>query len=183
MDWTEGLFYCNVACQLLLLFGAVWCVVLPEKRIYPMTSKGPVYYFMWLMFCFVFASNFALVILDWNTGLWPSPLRLVLGLPIVALGAGFVTWGIATLGVKNTSALADGLVSSGPYTISRNPQYVGDCTLFIGIAIIANSELVLITHLLASLVFIVAPLAEESWLEEIYGNPYLEYRMCVPRFL
>lgn len=39
------------------------------------------------------------------------------------------------------------------------------------------------THLLLSLWFVVAPLAEEPWLEEQYGGEYREYRGRVPRFL
>ncbi len=35
---------------------------------------------------------------------------------------------------------------------------------------------------LTSLIFVHAPLVEESWLEEQYGQPYDEYRSRVPRF-
>jgi len=180
---TDALFWSNVACHLALLTGAVWCVAFPERRIYPMTSKGVVYYAMWLMFWFVFGSHFALVLLDWNTGAWSSPLRLFLGIPIALLGGSLVSWGIATLGVRNTSALPDGFITAGPYGFTRNPQYVGDILLFVGTALIANSELVLITHALTCLVFVVAPLAEEPWLEEQYGEPYRAYLTRVPRFL
>lgn len=183
MKWIDTLFWTNVACQLLLLAGATWCIAFPTRRIYPMTSKGPFYYAMWLMFWFVFASGFALVLLDWDAGVWSSPLRLLVGLPLAALGTGFVSWGIATLGVRNTSALPNGLVGGGPYAISRNPQYVGDIALFIGVAIIANSGLVLVTQLLTALLFVVAPLAEEPWLEQQYGEPYVQYRTRVARFL
>ena len=40
-----------------------------------------------------------------------------------------------------------------------------------------------IAHLLLALVFVVAPLTEEPWLEEQYGDAYREYRKRVPRFL
>ena len=62
-----------------------------------------------------------------------------------------LVWGIATLGVKNSSALRDGFIARGPYRISRNPQYVGDFFIFSGVIIVANSELVLVSHLLTSL--------------------------------
>ena len=48
---------------------------------------------------------------------------------------------------------------------------------------IANSAYLWIAHLLLALVFVVAPLTEEPWLEEQYGEAYREYRKRVPRFL
>ena len=66
---------------------------------------------------------------------------------------------------------------------SRNPQYVGDIVFFIGVGVIANSVFLWIAHLLLALVFVVAPLTEEPWLEEQYGDAYREYRRRVPRFL
>jgi protein-S-isoprenylcysteine O-methyltransferase Ste14 len=40
-----------------------------------------------------------------------------------------------------------------------------------------------VTHLLTALVLLVAPLAEEPWLEEQYGQAYLGYRRTTPRYL
>ena len=173
----------NLTSNAILLVGALWSVALPSRRIYPLERKGPAYYLMWILFTVVFASNGALAVLDWNTGPWTSNLRFALALPVAGLGAAFVTWGIATLGVKNTSALRDRFVAAGPYLISRNPQYVGDFLLFVGISIAANSPAAWVTHLLASLVLLLAPFAEEPWLEEQYGSDYREYRQRVPRYL
>tara|TARA_R110002096_G_scaffold434832_5_gene658280 strand:- start:90811 stop:91374 length:564 start_codon:yes stop_codon:yes gene_type:complete len=183
--WTELLFYANVAAQGLLLVGAAWCIAFPARRIYPMDHKGAVFYVMWLIFYFAFLSNFALVLLDWNSGPWTSTSRFFIGGPMALFGAAFVSWGIATLGSEKTSGLAvdDVLTTGGPYRYSRNPQYVGDMLLFAGVAVIANSELVLVTHALTSLVFLLAPLAEEPWLEAQFGKPYTAYRRDVPRFL
>lgn len=180
---TTGLLYANLLAHGALLLGAVWCIAFPERRIYPMERKGASYYGMWLLFYFVLLSNASFVVLDWNSGLWSGPLRFSLGGPILLLGTAFLVWGIATLGVKNTSALKDGFVAAGPYRFSRNPQYVGDFFIFAGISIIANSEIVLVTHTLTSLVFLIAPLAEEPWLEEQYGEQYFAYRREVTRFL
>ena len=99
------------------------------------------------------------------------------------LGVGFLLWGIGTLGVQATSGLRDRFVARGPYLLSRNPQYVGDFLIFAGVTVLANSEVVLVTHVLTSLVFVLAPLAEEPWLEGEYGEAYAEYRREVPRFL
>lgn len=181
--WTAYIFYADVFAHGALIIGVLWCIVLPEHRIYPMRTKGPWFYVMWLLFYFVFAANGALVILDWNSGPWSSWLRMFVAVPVFALGSAFVTWGIMTLGARNTSGVRDGFIARGPYLISRNPQYVGDIVLFSAIAIAANSELVLISHILTSLVFVLAPLAEEPWLESEYGDDYIGYRREVPRFL
>lgn len=177
------IFWSNVVIQLVLIAGAVWSIALPSRRVYPMKSKDFFYYSMWFLFWVVFAEHAALVVLDWDSGSWTSPNRLVIGIPIAALGSALVTWGIVTNGIKNTSGLPGGLVTGGPFRHTRNPQYVGDIALFLGVSIIANSELVLVTHSLTSLMFVLAPFAEEPWLEEHYGEGYREYRARVSRFL
>jgi protein-S-isoprenylcysteine O-methyltransferase Ste14 len=88
-----------------------------------------------------------------------------------------------TLGIKNTSGLKDGFVNTGPYRYTRNPQYVGDTILFTGMILVSNSFYVAITHLLTILVFLLTPLTEERWLENQYGEDYLEYKRTAPRFL
>ena len=69
-----------------------------------------------------------------------------------------------------------GLVSAGPCRFTRNPQYLGDIILFVGLSVVANSMLLWIAHALLILVFVIAPMAEEPWLEEQYGEAYREYR-------
>ncbi len=92
-------------------------------------------------------------------------------------------WGIATIGWTNSTGVKDGFLPSGPYRFTRNPQYVGDTVLFLGLSIIANSQLLWITHALLTLWFIIALLSEEVWLKEQYGDEYERYRREAPRFL
>ncbi len=180
---THYLLPANMLAHVVLILAALWCVACPSKRLYPMTGKTPAYYAMWLLFGFVFLSNPLFVVTSWNTGVWTSPLRFWIAVPMILIGATFVTWGIRTLGTKNTSGIRDGFVAKGPYLITRNPQYVGDFLIFSGVIIFANSGVVLATHLLTILVFVIAPVAEEPWLHEQYGEDYDAYRARVPRFL
>ena len=60
---------------------------------------------------------------------------------------------------------------------------MGDIVFFLGLSIIANSQLLWITHVLLALWFIIAPLSEEVWLTEQYGEEYERYRREAPRFL
>ena len=181
--WAATLLQLNLIANSLLLAGALWCIAFPSQRIYPMTSPDGWYYAMWALFGFVFVSNPLFVLLDWNTGLWTSPLRFWLAVPPVVLGGGLVSWGMATLGARRTSGLAEGLVAEGPDRLARDAQYVGDRLRFSGVALFANSEVVAVTHLLAALVLLVAPFSEEPWLEEQYGDAYIGYRKNVPRYL
>lgn len=181
--WAQLLLNGNLLAHAALLAGALWCIAFPARRIYPMAQPDGWYYAMWGLFGFIFLSNPLFVVLDWNAGLWPSPLRFWLAIPLALLGAALVSWGMITLGARRTSGLPEGLVAEGPYLLTRNPQYVGDFLLFVGVATLANSGVVAVTHLLTGFVLLLAPFAEEPWLEDEYGEAYSAYRQRVPRYL
>ena len=181
--WAQLLLYSNLLAHAALLVGVVWCIAFPARRVYPMAERDAWYFATWTLFGFVFFSNPVLVVLDWSSGLWPGALRYWLAAPLVLVGGGLVSWGIHTLGTRRTSGLPEALVAQGPYLLTRNPQYVGDALLLIGVSIAANSEIVLVTHLLTALVLLLAPFAEEPWLEGQYGDAYVRYRGGVPRYL
>jgi protein-S-isoprenylcysteine O-methyltransferase Ste14 len=141
------------------------------------------YVVMWLLFGFIFFSNFVFLLVDWSSGPWSGGLRFWLAGPLVCVGGGLVLWGMSLLGARRTSGLPEGLVAEGPYLLTRNPQYVGDLLLFVGVAIAANSAVVMVTQLLTAFVLLLAPFAEEPWLEEQYGDDYRRYRREVPRYL
>ncbi len=178
------LFVADVLILIVLLIGTVWSVAYPAKRIWPPPTRGSWQYRLtWACFYLVFALNAALLILDWNSWLFENNLRLIVGIPLALIGALLVSWGVATLGARNSSGLKGGFVSSGPYRFTRNPQYLGDMILFVGLSVIANSLYLWITHVLLIIVFAVVPLAEETWLEDQYGEPYIKYKRASSRFL
>ena len=167
-----------------MLAGAVWSAAVPDRRLWPPPGRGSWQHLLtWTGFWMVIGINVLLLLMYWNSWVFQSPLRFIVGVPLVTLGGLLATWGVATVGWKNTSGLKGGLVASGPYRFTRNPQYVGDIVFFVGVSVIANSLLLWITHLLLALVFAVVPLTEERWLEEQYGEKYREYRGRVRRFL
>ncbi len=123
------LFVPDVLILTVLLIGTMWSVAYPAKRIWPPPgSRSWQYRLTWASFYLVFALNAALLILDWNSWLFETNLRLIVGIPLALIGALLVSWGVATLGARNTSGLTGGLVSSGPYRFTRNPQYSGSRT-------------------------------------------------------
>ncbi len=181
--WARILLFLNLVANTALFAGAVWCIAFPSRRIYPMARRNGWWFTMWALFGLVFLTNPVFVVLDWNTGIWTSPLRFWLAGPLLFSGAALVGWGMTTLGSNRTSGLPEGLLAEGPYLLTRNPQYVGDLLLFVGVAVFANSGAVAVTHLLTAFVLLLGPFAEEPWLEGEYGEPYLAYRRGVPRYL
>jgi protein-S-isoprenylcysteine O-methyltransferase Ste14 len=126
---------------------------------------------------------FALGVLDWSSLVLPGLVRLLVGVPLFASGGAFALWGYFGLGVQASQGRHEGLVASGAYRYSRNPQYVGTITCLLGYAIACSSGLTFVAWLLWSAWFIMAPFAEEPWLRDHLGPMYDEYARQVPRFL
>ena len=181
---TPTIFIVNIIVIFILLATVVWSVIRPDRRVWPPPERRSWQYSLtWIGWFAACALNACLLFLDWNTWIFGGELRFFLGIPLTLLGGLLAFWGIATIGWKNSTGVKDGFLPSGPYRITRNPQYVGDAVLFLGLSIIANSQLLWITHALLALWFIIAPLSEEVWLKEQYGEQYERYRREAPRFL
>jgi len=182
--FLKSIFYLDVLSLSILMAGIIWSVARPDKRIWPPPRKASWQYIVsWILFYLVFGLNAILLILDWNNWIFQSPLRFLLGIPIAGIGGSLLIWGIRHLGLINTSGLSDDFVQSGPYRFTRNPQYLGDMLLFLGLSIISNSLHLWITHILLILVFAITPLAEEDWLLKQYGDDYQSYLNRTSRFL
>ncbi len=180
----EILFAVDLVILYVLLIGIGWSVAFPNRRVWPPPKKWSWQYTLtWVLFYIAFILNGFLVLIDWNSWLFTYNSRFFLGIPIVVIGSLLFSWGLASLGTKNTSGLKERFIIKGPYKFTRNPQYLGDLILFAGIILISNSFYVLITHVLLILVFSITPLAEEVWLEETYGEDYKKYKKITPRFL
>jgi len=179
-----SLFFLTLVIHYVLLIGVVWSLAIPSKRIWPPSKKNSWEYVLtWVLFYLAFILNGTFIFLDWNSWLFTDNFRFLLGIPITIIVTLLVSWGISSLGTKNTSGVKDGFISKGPYKFMRNPQYFGDMLLFLGIFFISNSLYVMIVNMLLILIFTIAPLAEEFWLEESYGELYIEYKSRTPRFL
>ena len=89
-----------------------------------------------------------------------------------------------TRGGQNRQVWADALVNRGMFAHSRNPLYVANLLLFLGLAIVHNGwamYLIVLPFFVVAYVCIVA--AEEAYLVERFGAAYAEYRRRVPRWM
>ena len=115
----------------------------------------------------------------------PRPLATAFGVALVAVSSGLyivsrakvktfrATWGLTF----------DRLVTTGPYSVSRNPQIVGAIAFLLGVAILGRSSGALVVATLYALIAVLWIRLEEGALDRQYGPAYREYRRRVRRFL
>ena len=120
---------------------------------------------------------------------WPSAdVRLAAAL---LAGAGWLALDIAAIalfGAAGTSIWpmvpSTALVTSGPYRLTRNPQYVGIACLYIACAFALGAiwALVLLPAVLVIVDRRIIP-REERYLERRFGQGYRDYKARVRRWL
>lgn len=76
----------------------------------------------------------------------------------------------------------DTLITTGPFSFSRNPIYIGIILIAFGFPIAVKSSLFFLS-LLVIFRFYKAALQEEKLLEKYFGKEYILYKSKVPRFL
>jgi protein-S-isoprenylcysteine O-methyltransferase Ste14 len=167
----------------ILLFALT--IRLPGFRFWPPPSARSWQFFSaWLMASIVAVNFFFLGLLDFDSAFLPGlQIRFPVAMILFATGLGLGTWAGSVFGFRAVLGLGNRLVTCGPYRYTRNPQYIGDCLLALSYMILANSWMVGIIGTLGVILNLMAPITEEPWLEERFGDNYLEYKRRVPRFI
>jgi len=116
-----------------------------------------------------------------------SSLVTITGILLYAGGFFLAMWARTTMskswGVPGEHAAKQNkLVTTGPFSFSRNPIYIGFLMLYFGFAFAIQSWLIILRIPLA-IYFYKSALREEKNLEKIFGKEYLAYKTRVPRFL
>jgi protein-S-isoprenylcysteine O-methyltransferase Ste14 len=129
-------------------------------------------------------------VLNWALPLafMPKLATEIAGIIIVVLGLLIGLSGIIVMRWAHTSPdprkPTTALVEKGVFRYSRNPLYLSMFVLFLGISVFMN---VLWLILLFPLLFMVvergAVKPEEAYLERTFGDPYLQYKKRVPRWI
>ena len=116
-----------------------------------------------------------------SAGLMPTGFAIIgLALIIIAISAvSFIRAKTHLEPWKPTSTI----VSSGIFTLSRNPIYVGLCISCIGIGLVLNSWWVVLSFApLAWLLLVLVIRREEAYLARKFGDDYLAYKKRVRRW-
>ena len=100
------IFVVDLIVHYILLFGIVWSVAFPKKRVWPPPKKWSWQYIVtWVGFYAAFILNGLLVVLDWNSWVLENNIRFFIGVPLVITGVLFFLWAFTTLGAENTSGI------------------------------------------------------------------------------
>jgi len=102
------------------------------------------------------------------------------GLALILIGVGGRLWSILYIGGRKSAEL----VSSGPYSVTRNPLYFFSTVAAMGVGAQTGSLVISgLSGLFCAFAFHLVALREERYLKATLGAPYLAYAKKVPRFL
>ena len=117
----------------------------------------------------------------------PTSISALVGAIPLILGECLRLWAVGYAGGatrSRTLGAASDLVTTGPYAYVRNPLYLGNLLLSVGVCIIANvywMNIVLVVGYFVQYLPIIA--SEETYLRESCGTMYQTYYTDVPRFI
>ncbi|MCB1520493.1 MAG: isoprenylcysteine carboxylmethyltransferase family protein [Hyphomicrobiaceae bacterium] len=122
---------------------------------------------------------------------WPGlddTAARAIGLAIGAAGIALIVWAAMTLWRHRTTVLPNrgvsALVTDGPYRFRRNPIYIGDAMVLLGLAeMTKNIWFAILVPVFVLLVTWLAIIPEERHLEARYGDEWRAYRDRTRRWL
>jgi protein-S-isoprenylcysteine O-methyltransferase Ste14 len=115
-----------------------------------------------------------------------SPVVMTtLGVTLVVLGEGMRLWAVRQIGVisRTRSGRLGRLVTEGPFSLVRNPLYVGNLLLWTGFTVWSGKLwLLAVAWTLFLLQYSAIIGFEEGLLRERFGDEYRDYQTRVPRW-
>ena len=117
----------------------------------------------------------------------PTFTSVLLGTIPLILGEFLRLWAVGYAGGatrSRTLGAANDLVTTGPYAHVRNPLYLGNLLLSLGVCVIASVYWMIIVLLIGYFIQYLPIIAsEEAYLRDFCGATYQTYYAAVPRFI
>jgi len=116
----------------------------------------------------------------------PEIMYVCIGVGLLLIGETIRIWSVSYAGgeTRTRNVGAKKLCSSGPYAFVRNPLYVGNMFMYVGVVFIAGAANILLM-VATTLAFFTVQYSliialEEEKLEELFGRKYQIYKKNVP---
>ena len=116
------------------------------------------------------------------------PFHQFVGVLLVAAGTGLSSYAAALFAARDTTKNPYGkpaaFVTAPPYTLTRNPMYIGLTGVLLGFAAFFGSPIMVLAPIIFAFVIdqIVIP-QEEQTMARIHGEQYQDYKNRIPRWL
>ena len=108
--------------------------------------------------------------------IWPT------GLGVFSAGVALRIW--AQMHLHYRLSIRKSLTTTGPYTYVRNPIYIANTTMLLGLTVLSELLWFLPVMLLwCAVVYTFVVKREEAHLTEKYGAPYVAFLESVPRWI
>lgn len=167
----------------ILLAGLAVSIGTSKYRFWPHGDRDWTFWVGWLSWV-IYVGAFGYVAYH-DAGSFFIPDRVVLigGAFLLVGGVILSLVAMVQVGLKTSTGVTTELYTEGLYRYSRNPQYVGFITGVIGVVLLSGSAYAGILGILGIIWLLGAPLAEEPWLRQQYGDEYDTYCTQTPRFV
>lgn len=118
----------------------------------------------------------------------PGPRSATIGTLLAVFGELIRIYSVAFIGsvsrTRNTATVGGGLISRGPFSYVRNPLYVGNFLITVGVATFSGvTWIVLLTIVLFAFQYYCIVKHEERLLIQKFGREYEEYMETVPAWI
>ena len=119
----------------------------------------------------------------------PNSPYFLLGIVLIVIGEIIRLRSVSFAGgeTRTMNVGASSICKSGPYSIVRNPLYIGNVMIYVGFAFVAGSIYVVkissITFVYFLIQYSLIISLEEEALEKKFGDEYITYKKLVPSIL
>ena len=132
------------------------------------------------------------ILTTWLTA-WVLPVQIgkywgLLGILLLVVAYQNIKWCFRLFSAAqtntNTTKPTLAIVNSGPYRFSRNPMYLSYIVGFFGLGLLANSwPMLLLTPVFIYFITAGIILPEEKYLEQVFGDAYLDFKSSRRRWI
>lgn len=180
---TGVVFGIGAAVATALLGLLLLTLLVSSFRIWPTPGAGSWQgYVFWPLFRSLNVLCFAVAVLDRAPFLGLPGWARAVAFVLLAASLALFVYSFRALGRDNSYCAQDGLVTSGIYRWTRNPQNAMLVVVYGCLALAADSARAYVLCAAMMAVYTLMVHAEEPWLAAAYGESYRRYCRRVPRF-